>query len=145
MSGIVVGFDGSENARHAMEWAMRQAVRDQCPLTVLTVNEVAVSPWTGEAALMPSDGVLLEQARRAAADAAGKAAAHVGGAEPVPVTVTAVNGFAGQELVAASHVADLLVIGSRGQLGFPALRVSAIATKVAHYSTCPVVIVPPAS
>jgi nucleotide-binding universal stress UspA family protein len=55
------------------------------------------------------------------------------------------NGFASQELVAASHVADMLVIGSRGQLGFPALRVSAIATKVAHYSTCPVVIVPPAS
>ena len=73
---------------------------------------------------MPSDAVLLERARRAA--------------------VTAMNGFAGQELVAASHVADMLVIGSRGQLGFPALRVSAIATKVAHYSTCPVVIVPPA-
>jgi nucleotide-binding universal stress UspA family protein len=145
MSGIVVGFDGSENSRHAMEWAMRQAAIAHSPLTVLTVNEVAVSPWTGEAALMPSDAVLLEQARRAAEDAAGKAAAQAGGAEPVPVTVTAMNGFAGQELVTASHVADLLVIGSRGQLGFPALRVSAIATKVAHYSTCPVVIVPPAS
>jgi nucleotide-binding universal stress UspA family protein len=143
MSGIVVGFDGSENAQHAVEWAMRQAARERSPLTVLTVNEVAVSPWTGEAALMPSDGVLLEQARQAAEDAVGKAAAQVGGA--VPVTVTAMNGFAGQELVAASHVADMLVIGSRGQLGFPALRVSAIATKVAHYSTCPVVIVPPAS
>ena len=145
MSGIVVGFDGSENAQHALEWAMREAARDHSPLTVLTVNEVAVSPGTGEAALMPSDAVLLEQARRAAEDAAVKAAAQVGAAEPPSVTVTAMNGFAGQELITASHVADMLVIGSRGQLGFPALRVSAIATKVAHYSTCPVVIVPPAS
>ena len=59
-------------------------------------------------------------------------------------TVTALSGFAGQELVDASRGADLLVIGSRGQRGFPALRVSEIATKVAHYADCPVVIVPPA-
>jgi nucleotide-binding universal stress UspA family protein len=145
MRGIVVGFDGSENARYAMEWAMRQAAKEHSPLTVLTVNEVAVSPWTGEAALMPSDAVLLEQTRHAAEDAAGKAAAQLGEGEHLTVTVTATNGFAGQELIEASHGADMLVIGSRGQLGFPALRVSEIATKVAHYSTCPVVIVPPAS
>jgi len=37
----------------------------------------------------------------------------------------------------------MLVIGSCGQREFPALRVSEVATKVAHYSSCPIVIVPP--
>lgn len=60
-------------------------------------------------------------------------------------TVTVKNGFAGRELVEAARDADMLVIGSRGQLGFPVPLASEIPNKVAHYTTCPVVIVRPAS
>jgi nucleotide-binding universal stress UspA family protein len=53
MPGIVVGVDGSVNARYALEWAVREAAVKHAPLTVLTVNEVAASFWTGNPGYRP--------------------------------------------------------------------------------------------
>ena len=145
MPSIVVGYDGSANAAYAVGWAMRQAALQHGTLRVLAVNEVAASQWTGNPAVMPQDAVMLQQAQQAAEDAANKAASELDEAERPEVTVTAMNGFAAQELISASEDADLLVVGSRGQLGFPALRLGATSTKIAHYTKCPLVIMPPAS
>ena len=142
MPGIVVGYDGSENAEYALRWAVRRAVAESVPLTVLTVNEVAMNPYTGLPSVVAEDAVMLGKARQAAEDVVAKVSGELG--EPPAVGVSAVSGLAGEELIVASRDADMLVIGSRGQREFPALRVSEIATKVAHYSSCPVVIVPPA-
>jgi nucleotide-binding universal stress UspA family protein len=100
---------------------------------------------TGNPAVMPQDAVMLGQARHAAEDAVAKTAAELGESDTPPVTVVAKNGFAAPELIAASRDADLLVLGSRGQLSFPALRLGTISTKVAQYVNCPVVFVPPVS
>ena len=143
MSGIVVGYDGSENAEYALSWAMQRAAAEHRPLTVLTVNEVAVNPYTGQPSTVPEDALMLEEARQAAKDAVAKVSHEPD--KPPGVTVKAITGLAGEELIAASHDADMLVIGSQGRRGFPPLRVSEIATKVAHYSTCPIVMVPPAA
>ena len=143
MPSIVVGYDGSANSAYALGWAMRQAALQHGTLTVLAVNEVAASPWTGNPAVMSQDTVMLQQARQAAEDAVSKAASGLGETERPVVTVTAMNGFAAQELINASQDADLLVVGSRGQLGFPALRLGATSTKIAHYAKCPLVIMPP--
>jgi len=142
MAGIVVGYDGSANAEYALDWAMQRADAEHKALTVLTINEVAVSPWTGEPSAVPADAIMMEKARQAAGAAVEKVGKQFSPAPPV--TITATTGLAGEELIRASEEADMLVIGSRGQRGFPALRVSEIATKVAHYASCPVVIVPPA-
>jgi nucleotide-binding universal stress UspA family protein len=142
MPGIVVGYDGSENAEYALGWAMQRAAAEHLPLTVLTINEVAVSPYTGQPSIIPEDAVMLQKARQAAEDAVAKVSHKM--SEIPAVTVNAVTGLAGEELISASRHADMLVIGSRGQREFPALRVSEVATKVAHYSSCPIVIVPPA-
>jgi nucleotide-binding universal stress UspA family protein len=48
---IVVGYDGSVNAMYALEWAMQHAALQRATLTVLAVNEVAASPWTGNPAV----------------------------------------------------------------------------------------------
>jgi nucleotide-binding universal stress UspA family protein len=145
MPGVVVGFDGSANAAYALGWAMRQAVLEHAVLTVLAVNEVAVSPWTGDPCVMPQDTVMLEQVRQAADDAVAKALIGFSEAERPSVSVVAMSGFPAQELINASHDADLMVVGSRGQLDFPMLRLGAISIKVAHFASCPVVIVPPVS
>jgi nucleotide-binding universal stress UspA family protein len=142
---IVVGYDGSANAEHALGWAIRQAALQHGTLTVLAVNEVAASPWTGNPAVMPQDTVMLQQARTAAEDAVTKAAHELGDAEQPSVTVTARNGFATEELISASRDADLLVVGSRGQLTFPALRLGTTSAKIAHSAECPLVLVPPAN
>lgn len=142
MAGIVVGYDGSENAEYALRWAMQRAATEHLALTVLTINEVALNPYTGQPSVIPEDAAMLDKARQAAEDTVAKVGREL---SSVPaVTVNAMTGLAGEELILASQHADMLVIGSRGQRGFPALRMSEVAMKVAHYSDCPIVIVPPA-
>jgi nucleotide-binding universal stress UspA family protein len=147
MPGIVVGVDGSANARYALEWAVEEAAIKNQPLTVLTVNEVAASFWSGHPVAVPADEVLLETARKEAAELTDEAVAQVGESRPASVTVTAVNGFAAEELISASRDADLLVVGARGGaharggMGHHA-PLGSISNKVLHRAECPVVVVP---
>ena len=146
MPGIVVGVDGSVNARHALEWAVREAAIRNAPVTVVTVNEVAASFWTGNPITVPADEVLLERARGAATELADKAVGEPGESRPASVTVKAVNGFAADELVSASRDADLLVVGARGGAHGGGMAshtpLGSISNKVLHHAECPVVVVP---
>jgi nucleotide-binding universal stress UspA family protein len=146
MSGIIVGVDGSANARTALDWAMREAAIKNAPLTVLTVNEVAASFWTGHPVTVPADEVLLEGARKAATELADNAARALGEAQPASVTVDAVNGFAASVLINASQDADLLVVGASGGAHADGLAshtpLGSISNKVLHHAKCPVVVVP---
>ncbi len=113
MPGIVVGVDGSANAKRALEWAVKEAAIKNEPVTVVTVNEVAASFWTCNPITVPADEVLLERAREAATELADKAVAGVGDPRPASVTVQAVSGFAADELISASRDADLRQAGQR--------------------------------
>lgn len=147
MSGIVVGVDGSANARYALEWAVQEAGLKHEPVTVVTVNEVAASFWTGKPVSVPADDVALDRVREAVTDLADKAVSGLGASRPASVTVRAVNGFAADELISASRDADLLVVGARGGahahggMAFHA-PIGSISNKVLHNAECPVVVVP---
>jgi nucleotide-binding universal stress UspA family protein len=142
MAGITVGIDGSHDAHRAMEWAMKEAAIRHVPLTVVTVQEVAVSGWTGHPIILPMDQSDVEKACQAAEETVAKAAAQLGEPQPASVTVRAVNGFPAQELIEASRDADLLVVGSRGGGGFARLMLGSTSDKVIHHAHCPVVVVP---
>jgi nucleotide-binding universal stress UspA family protein len=142
MPGIVVGVDGSEHSRRALEWAVREAGLRGAALTVLAVHEVASNHWTGHPELYPADQPAAEAVRRAAEDAVQKAVSQVGGPGPASVTVRAVSGLAAQELVAASADADLVVVGSRGGGGFAQLMLGSVSHQVVSHATSPVVVIP---
>ena len=142
MTGIVVGVDGSHHAHRALEWAMKEAALRGTPLTVLAVHEVAASYWTGNPIALPADEPDRQKAQQAAEEAAAKAATELGESRPPSVTVRAVNGFAAEELIAASRDADLLVVGSRGGGGFASLLVGSVSSQMVHHAECPVVVVP---
>jgi nucleotide-binding universal stress UspA family protein len=142
MAGIIVGVDGSHDAHRALEWAMQEAAARHALLTVLTVHQVAASGWIGPPYFLPADEPTVEQARQAAEEAVAKAAAQLGESQPVPVTVRAVSGLPAQELIEASHDADLLVVGSRGGGGFARLMLGSVSDQVMHHAHCPVVVVP---
>ena len=142
MPGVVVGVDGSEQSRKALEWAAREAGVHAWPLTVLAVNEVASNYWTGSPESYPADQPATEAVRQGAEDAVQKAMGQIGGPAPASVTVRAVSGLAARELVAASADADLVVVGSRGGGGFAKLVLGSVPSQVVAHAECPVVVIP---
>ena len=72
-----------------------------------------------------------------------KVASELGGTGP-EVTVNVLTGDPGAELVRASHDADLLVVGSRGNGGFARLLLGSVCSKVTHHAVCAVAVIPEA-
>ena len=149
MSGIVVGVDGSANARAALRWAIGEAAVRHAPLTVLTVHEVSHSLWTGRPIVVGADEDQLAAAKDAASELTDKALAELAGAKPASVTVTAVSGSPAAELLDAAKGADMLVVGARGGAQAGGLGahspIGSISNKLVHQATCPVVVIPAAA
>jgi nucleotide-binding universal stress UspA family protein len=144
MPGIVVGVEESDHARHALRWAMREAVLHQAPLTVLTVRPAAVRPatmsfWGLRAYSGSSDDENL--VRRAVRELVDDVAREIGGTTPA-VTISVTSGNPAEELVNASRDADMLVVGSRGGGGFGGLLMGSVSNQVTHHADCPVVVIP---
>jgi nucleotide-binding universal stress UspA family protein len=142
MPGILVGVDGSDHASRALQWAMNMAAALQAPLTVLVVNPVAVSQWTGRPIVLPEDRTEQEEDRRAAEKAVAEAASRHSQSGPPSVTVQAVSGHPAGVLIEASRGADMLVVGSRGGGGFASLMMGSTSSQVVHHAHCPVVVMP---
>ena len=62
MPGIIVGVDGSDHSRQALEWAIREAGVRRTPLTVLTVQQAIAGYWGGPV-IYPGDQDLVDKAR----------------------------------------------------------------------------------
>lgn len=144
MPGILVGVDGSEHSRRALEWAAREAGIRHAPLTVLTVHQAVASYW-GAAIPYPADSELVEQARKEAQEQADEVLEGLGEGQPRPseVTVQTVSGIPAEELLAKSASADMIVVGSRGAGGFRKLLMGSVSSQVTHHAHVPVVVVPP--
>ena len=142
MAVIVVGVDGSEGARAALEWAAAEA-------RLRGVRLRAVHAWHLPAAAYGSGGFVppvgggweddLEAAAKAGlAKTLGDAAGILDGIE---VEQRVAEGSAAVVLTEAAEDADLLVIGSRGLGGFKELLLGSVGHQVAQRSPCPAVIV----
>ena len=142
MPGIIVGIDGSDRSRHALEWAIDEAAVRHAPLTVLTVSEpLAGGNWGGP--VCPPDLDRTKQAQEAAQVETDKVLAKVGASgKPASVTVRAVTGIPAEELLRASAGADMVVVGSRGAGGFKRLLLGSVSSHIAHHAHCPAVVIP---
>ncbi len=134
---IVVGVDGSDDGKRALEWALDMA-RDR-GMKLLLVNGIDV----GMSAADPyGGGYVLEQLQsvgRLALDSAAALAAEQGIETETRLEV----GSAAYALVEASRGAEMLVVGSRGHGGFAGLLLGSVSTACVHHAHCPVVVVPP--
>jgi nucleotide-binding universal stress UspA family protein len=140
MPGILVGIDGSDHSRKALEWAVREAGLRGSSLTVLAVHQVAANHWTGDPETYPMDAPETEIVRQAAEDAVQKSLSQVGGPAPTSVTVRAVTGIAAHELVTASADADLVVLGSGGG-GVLRKALGSTSSQVVSHAHAPVVVI----
>jgi nucleotide-binding universal stress UspA family protein len=142
MPGIIVGFDGSDHSRRALEWAIREAAARRAPLTVLTVSQAVAGYW-GAPVAYPGDQDLTSQARELAQKETDSALEQAGpGSRPPSVTVQAVTDLPAEALLQAAAGADMLVVGSRGAGGFKRLLLGSVSTQVTHHARCPVVVIP---
>ena len=142
MPGIIVGIDGSDHSRLALEWAIREAAVRDAPLTVFTVQQAVVGYW-GSPVLYPGDADLAEQGRKTAQEETDSVLEKIApGSRPSSVIVRAATGLPAEALLEAAADADLLVVGSRGAGGFKHLPMGSVSTQVTHHSPCPVVVIP---
>ena len=79
MPGILVGVDGSDPSRRALEWALREAAHHNAPLTVMTVHPGPVRPATQiywDVPSLPEDSRNLEHIRTAVREFVDKVTHH---------------------------------------------------------------------
>ncbi|WP_165970392.1 universal stress protein [Actinomadura sp. 6K520] len=133
VSGVVVGYDGSQEAILALDWAAAAARTRGLPLTVIHVWEIYIgSPVAmpmvdlGAVAQQTLDGG-VEHVRKAAPD--------------LEVRGVLGRGQAAATLIDAGKTAGLIVLGPRGIGGFVGLVVGSVSTQVVAHASCPVVIV----
>lgn len=135
---VLVGYDGSRNARAALSWAQREAERLGAAVDVVYVYEWGITPGP-----IPSSASWPDRsARREAQAAVAEVVAQAQTRHPtVPLAGTVIDGLAVPHLRKLAEPAQLLVLGDRGLGGFEELRAGSVATELAAQAPCPVVIV----
>jgi nucleotide-binding universal stress UspA family protein len=162
---IVVGVDGSPNARRALAWAAAEARLRQAVLQVVHAyhaKNLAAPVYFGSqhtydasvgAGGVPEPELTASVQRREAFEGAvrsqadelleallGELAEKLRGVEVQPTVVE--DRHPAQALVQLSVDADLLVVGSRGRGGFSELLLGSVSHASVLHAVCPVVVVP---
>ncbi len=143
-TSILVGTDGSDTARTALERAIELAAGVGARLGIVSAyepvsdprlrSEPVVAPKDAQSTVNPHEQVLalLEQAR---ADAAKAGVAEV--------ETYARQGDAADAIidVAKEQRCDLIVVGNKGMTGAKRFLLGSVPNKVSHHAPCSVLIV----
>ena len=137
---VVVGIDYSTGARAALLFALHDAKRRGVPVEAV----VAYRPPDYWMDFYAVSSYHPEKARAAALQHGQSFVDGVVPAGPQPppeVRVRASMGVAADVLIAESHGADLLVVGSRGHGGFASMMLGSVSMQCALHASCPVTVV----
>jgi nucleotide-binding universal stress UspA family protein len=132
---IVVGFDGSDLADLALQWAVDTAALRHDPVEVLVAAALpsSLAAWTpGDNSYRDAMKQVAEQAEKRLADL---------GHHAVPVHL--VDGDAVPELVHAGEDAELLVVGATGHSRLAAGLMGSVSRHLATYAPGSVAVVRP--
>lgn len=138
LATIVVGLDGSADSHEAVHWAA--ALARSLDAEVVAVHALGLldqlEPGGPVVATQPHRAEIAERARGAWAEPLSTAGVRhrvvLQDGSPVDVVLD----------VAQQVAADLIVLGSRGVGGAPALLLGSTSTQIAQRAACPVTIVP---
>ena len=132
---IVVGVDGSDPAKAALAWAIRQGRLTGATIEGVIAWEPPVN-YGYPIPVVPSTD--FEQLARDVTLAISDVSSPD---DQVPIRWKVVEGNAAQVLLDASAGADLLVVGSRGHGGFVEALLGSVGQHCVHHATCPVVVI----
>ena len=137
---IVVGVDGSDSARKALRWAVREAEVWGAELTAIAA--VPMASGAGALAWLPA-AVDREQVLTDVRSGLDRAVADALEGHPeVVVRRHALDGNAAELMAEFSTAVDLVVVGSRGRGGFSGLLLGSVSQGVLSHASCPVMVVP---
>ncbi|MFI6579124.1 universal stress protein [Nocardiopsis sp. NPDC050513] len=137
---VLVGVDGSDNARAALEWAAVEAGRRGTSLTVLHAlgMPMVVTAYGGPVRFSPTEemsgqaGKVLERAAEYARALAPSVAVR---------TLTALE-EAPLALIRQARPGDLVVVGTRGLGTVASMFAGSVSVRLSGHAPCPVVVVP---
>lgn len=132
---IVIGMDGSDNAREALRWAVDEAELHGATVQALLVWSFLDQQHTDPAA--PFDPTYDADAARSTLETWVSEA--LGGQHQVELVVAC--DLTPRGLLGASDAADLLVLGARGRGGFASLLLGSVSQRVVESATRPVAVV----
>lgn len=133
---VVVGTDGSPDARAAVAYAFHEAALRGAELQVIAAWAPTYPLATHEVAPDPAE----EEARHHS-DVEEQLAGLRGQFADVTIHTDVLRDSPSSALARASQWADLVVVGSRGLGGFHGLALGSVSHKVLHLATCPVAVV----
>ena len=131
---IVVGVDGSDQSRAAMDWAIGESRLRNGEVQVLTAWSF---PYVSDAMGTAWDYEIFQKDAQAILEAELERVKDRG----VPVTGKIVEGNPASALIDASRYADLVVVGSRGHGGFTGMLLGSVSHQTIHHAHCPVLVI----
>jgi nucleotide-binding universal stress UspA family protein len=135
---IVVGVDGSEGGRRALDWAMQEAATRggtvQAVMSWRWDTEEPAPERRGESGPARAERILRDEI----AEHVGAVPAHA----DVAVAAEVVEGRPADVLVRAAQDADLLVLGSHGHDRVYRTVLGSVAQECVQAARCPVVVIP---
>lgn len=131
---IVVGYDGSDAARRALERAV-ELDGETDPVTVISVVEMHIPVARGAGSIDPSDRKerleALREAERILRERGVEVRAVEGHGDPARTIVAE----------ARDSDADIVVVGTRGRGGVKGSLLGSVSTSVVHRAPCDVMVV----
>ncbi len=136
---VVVGFDGSPVASHALDWAANFSAKRALVVSIMTAVQLP-APAVGDGSWFdPASDILDEAAaRELEAGIAQLQESHPG----LTVEGFTVTDSPARVLIEASETAALVVVGSRGRGEIAGLMLGSVSNAVAAHARGPVVVVP---
>lgn len=136
--GVLVGFDGSENAAIAVRYAAAEAMRRATMLTVVTAYPLPTMIYPNMTSIPrePEDLAAEKSAKQTLAEATELLSDYTD-----PTSFRTAPGDPAGVLVSLSESAEVLVIGARGRGGFMGRVLGSVSTALPAHAHCPTIVV----
>lgn len=139
-NGIIVGVDGSAPSKVAVDWAAREALMRNLPLTIIYISP---SPMVAAERPMPADLTerVEKHGQRVLREARSTAEEAAKGSSPIRIDTEMVSAAVLPTLIDRSKDADMIVVGSRGVGAIVRRLLGSVSAGLIHHAHCPVAVI----
>ena len=140
--GIVVGVDGSPPSKVAVDWAAREALLRNLPLTIIHVIPSPMVSMAPGVLMLPELTVQLEKhGQEVLGDARRIAEQATAGSNAISVDTEVITAGVLPTLIDLSKEANMIVVGCRGLGAIGRRLLGSVSWGLVHHANCPVAVI----